>query len=153
MAFWNAQVTASEFWGLRSANNSATRSGGRPAKARRREAPKSSSCSVRGGRAGRLAFDSRLVAKWSFEFLEAAVLCRGELGRDLEVGEIEEHVSDAFELLLEPPALGSTTCAPRSRGQTSTTVHMKDVDSGPEGYFPFIQSVLEGFAGGEAIHD
>lgn len=33
--------------------------------------------------------------------LEAAALRRGELRRDLEVGEIEERVSDAFELSLE----------------------------------------------------
>ena len=33
--------------------------------------------------------------------LEAAVLRRGELRRDLEVGEIEERVSDTFELSLE----------------------------------------------------
>jgi len=35
------------------------------------------------------------------------------------------------------------------KSSESTTVHMKDTASGPQGFLPFIQSVLEGLAGWE----
>jgi len=33
------------------------------------------------------------------------------------------------------------------RASGATTVHMKDVASGPEGYLPFVQSVIDGLLG------